>query len=360
MRENIYYWKCDSPISVNKKKNLYFKDKYAYDNISDKVAEACARALYISVEKAVPLEVDGNHFAFIIEDVEGNKYFFRADDGTTDDDYLIAETAFITLAAKHGVPVPRVFYTDVTKAYCPFRFQIMEYFKDLPLSELHRRGSLDIQAVAGQIGSCMRHIHDIKLEGFGFVDTAHLRATGRIRGIDSDYPNYFYKQFDNHLGYLCKHALIRGKEYDEIAFQFERHKPLLNLKQGVLVHRDMAFWNIIGTPGRITAIVDWDDAVSGDPADDIGILGCFHDKSFMNTLIKNYCCGKEPAQEFICRIRLHTLRNMLWKTKIRHALGYFEKGNEFFLNTPDTRDSLKDHTLYVLRSALDRIRNCKC
>jgi aminoglycoside phosphotransferase (APT) family kinase protein len=357
LRENIYYWKCDNPLSLEGKKNLYFKDKYDRSDLVDRVKEACASALNVSARSIKPLDVDGNHFAFIIEDENGHAYFFRADDGGTDDDYLIAETAFIDLAAQHGVPVPRVFHTDITQKHGPFRFQIMEYLRDPSLSEHHQRGNLDLQAVAGRIGRHMRRLHTISLDGFGFADTDYLRSTGHIRGLDPTYPDYFHKQLDTHLGYLRQHGLISGKECDEIASQFARHAPRLDLKRGVLVHRDMAFWNIMGTPGRISAIIDWDDAVSGDPADDIGILGCFHNERFMDTLIKSYCGGEEPSREFRCRIRLHTLRNMLWKTKIRHSLGYFDKGNAFFLNTPDVKGSLKDHTVGVLRSALEKVRN---
>jgi hypothetical protein len=48
---------------------------------------------------------------------------------------------------------------------------------------------------------------------------------------------------------------------------------------------------------------------------------------------------------------------MLWKTKIRHSLGYFDKDSNFFLNTPGLQRSLKEHTLDLLRNALEKVRS---
>ncbi len=30
MRTGIYYWKCDSPLSAEAKRTLFFKEKYAH------------------------------------------------------------------------------------------------------------------------------------------------------------------------------------------------------------------------------------------------------------------------------------------------------------------------------------------
>jgi len=48
------------------------------------------------------------------------------------------------------------------------------------------------------------------------------------------------------------------------------------------------------------------------------------------------------------------MRNMLWKAKLRHALGYFDKADDFFLNTPGGGGSLRDVTVAKLRAALTR------
>jgi aminoglycoside phosphotransferase (APT) family kinase protein len=212
--------------------------------------------------------------------------------------------------------------------------------------------------VALQLGQYLRRLHSVPLAGFGFMDTDRLARTGELHGLDISYPDYFHKRFDDHLGYLRQHELLTADDAAEVCRQFARHRPRLQLAQGFLVHRDMAFWNVLGTPDRITAIIDWDDAVSGDPADDLGILGCFYDDAFMDRVLHGYWGTATVPDDFRCRVWLHTLRNMLWKTQIRHNLGYFDKGGDFFLNTPGVKRSLREHTLDILHTALTNVRSC--
>lgn len=355
MRHNIYYWKCDNPLTSAQKKRVYFKDKYQRRDLTDTVAAACRRVFGSPSTRVEPMHVDGNHAAFVVRH-GGRDYFFRADDGSSDDDYMLAESAVMRLADSAGVPVPRVLHTDVSRSHSPFRFQIMEYIPDASLNVHHKQGTLDLEAVARQLGRYLRRCHAIPLAGFGFIDTREYQRTGTVRGLDSAYPDYFHKRLADHLKYLRQHTFLSDAACAEIQHLFQRHESRLQRPQGMLVHRDPAFWNILGTPDRITAIIDWDDAVSGDPADDLGILFCFHDDRFLDTVLAEYASAGSLDEDFMLRIRLHTLRNMLWKTKIRHALGYFEKSRDFFLNTPDVQSSLKEDTLHRLQTALDRVR----
>lgn len=356
MRQNIYYWKCDCPQTLEERRRSYFKEKYDRPGLADAVGAACRDALGETPRAVEPVRADGNHYAFIITCSDG-QYFFRADDGLGDDDYMLAESRIMVMAAERGVPAPRVRHTDVSMRKAPFRFQIMEYRADSCLNVFHRDGRLDVEAVSRQLGAYLRLLHTISRDGFGFVDTALLARSGEVRGLDADYASYFYRRLDDHLGYLRVNALLDGAACDEVLALFERHAPRLRLGRGALVHRDPALWNVLGTPDTITAIIDWDDAVIGDPADDLGILHCFYGDAFMDGVARGYWGGETPPDGFECRVWLHTVRNMLWKTMIRHHLGYFDKGAGFFLNTPETGGSLREHTLAKLTGAIAMLRS---
>lgn len=356
MRTDIYYWKCDSPLSPETKRRLYFKEKYARADLPAQIAGIVARWLNETPAAVTPFNSDGNHFAYVIALADGRRFFFRGDEGMQQDDYLIAETRVLRDLREAGLPVPRVWFSGDGTAQCPIKFQILDCYGEKCLNEYYKAGTLDVRAVAAQLGEHLRRLHGLTYPGFGFFNTERIRRDGTLVGLDGTYTAYFHKRLDDHLGYLSDHDLLPAATIRDVRVAIERHEPLLALRQGVLVHRDMALWNVLGTPDRVTAIIDWDDCVVGDPADDLGIIACFHDEEFMVPLLDRYSGGRGVTPEFAVRIRLHTLRNMLWKTVIRDYMGYFDKDASFFLNNRGDGRSLRDVTLGRLQSALEALK----
>ncbi len=356
MRTAIYYWKCDNPQSVAEKRRSYFKEKYERRELPEMVGAAVRAATGKSPETIVPLRADGNHLAFIVT-LGQDRYFFRADDGGGEDAYLLAESRLMQLAGAAGVPTPEVFHTDVSRSICPLRYQIMACCDDPCLNHYDRDGTLDRVAIAGHLGRCLRRLHSVRLEGFGFINTDELQQSGRLVGLDASNRAYFGKCLDDHLRYVVDHNLLDAQAGAQVAAVFAQRAEELERPCGVLVHRDMALWNVLGTPSRISAIIDWDDAVSGDPADDIGMLYCFYEDMFMEQLLASYWAPHAVPDDFRRRIALYWLRNMLWKAKLRHALGYFDKAGDFFLNTPGGGRSLREVTVANLHAALQRARD---
>lgn len=351
VRHNIYYWKCDSPQSIEKKRQLYFQDKYLTE-VEYAVRRACRDYCGEEPEAVKPVGCDGNHFAYVV-DYPGKKYFFRADDGSGGDDYMLAESRLMQLALAAGLPVPDVYSTEIDSSLYGFRFQIMDCIPEPCLNVYHKSNRLNIPAVARQLGALLRRLHGVEIDGFGFIDTDRLRREGVVKGLDSSYDLYFAKRLEDHLAYLRDHELLTALDVARIWRLIDAHRALLARGHGVLVHRDPALWNVLGTPERITAVIDWDDAVSGDPADDLGMLLCFYDDAFMTELMAGYWNDEPVPADFNRRVWLHCLRNMLWKTMIRDYMGYFQKDKNFFLTPANV--SLREYTLNKLERAMNEL-----
>jgi len=120
-------------------------------------------------------------------------------------------------------------------------------------------------------------------------------------------------------------------ETGEIAAEIERHRALLAVERGCLVHKDLALWNILGSAAHVAAFIDWDDAISGDPMDDLSLLGCFHDGAILARALTGYTLVRPLPPEHRRRFWLHLLRNMIVKAVIRVGAGYFERGDGFYL-----------------------------
>jgi len=351
MRHGIYYWKCDSPATLEAKRKQFSKDKYASAEFQV-LARQCVEAWCGEAPQSLTgAGCDGNHFAFRVERSRGEAVFLRGDEGQGDD-YMLAETAAMDLARAHGIHTPKTLYLSVGEPQAKANFQILEYFDFKPLDRYHKAGTLALPEAAGQLGALLARLHRIPLEGFGFFDTRGLHG-GALRGLCANYPDYFNARLEEHLEYLGEAGLLDGAGLADIRSIFRENEGALDRREGFLIHRDPALWNILGTPHSVEAVIDWDDAVSGDPADDLGMLACFYGADLMGPLLEGYFGGREPEEGFHRRIWLHLLRNMLWKAKLRDSLGYFEKDASFFLHLPGETASLKDVTLGRLRMAVD-------
>jgi aminoglycoside phosphotransferase (APT) family kinase protein len=265
---------------------------------------------------------------------------------------MLAESAVMAELGKSGLPVPKVFVTSTDMKKFPVRFQVMEFLEAPSLNTFYRQGTLDFESIAREFGLFLSRLHQHKQPGFGFIDVGILSGEKRICGIDPTWEAYFNKCLPKHLGYLRDKEILSAEKIRSIENIFEERRGWLNLAEGSLLHRDFAYWNILGTPDKICAVIDWDDAVIGDPADDLGIVNCFNSPGFMEILIEAYSSVSQIDENFKLRIWFYTLRNMLWKTMIRHYMGYFDRDKNFFLSKNDLNMSLKEYTLDKIDQAI--------
>jgi len=131
----------------------------------------------------------------------------------------------------------------------------------------------------------------------------------------------------------------------------------LQIETGVLVHKDLALWNILGTERKVKSFIDWDDVISGDPTDDISLLACYHSGQFINSVLVGYQLVKELPENFLIRFWLHLLRNMLVKAVIRIRYGYFNRDQTFFLiGKGESGEGLKNFTKGRIKLACEGLK----
>ena len=352
MRTDVYYWKCDSPLPVEEK--LTYNDKYRLADIAPLVRRAAER--HFGPPQAVESTGSaGNHYAYRVR-YPDRSLFFRADDGKIEDDYMVAEEFAMEQARAQGVPVPRVFVTDVTRELLPVRYQFIEWLDDPPLRRYDQEGTLDRAGVGRQLGRYAAQWHRVKLEGFGFLNTEELGRSGRAVGLDATNAAYFHKRLEGHLRYLRDAEFLPPGTVCEIETLIARHDRLLALPRGSMLHKDIAFWNVLGAADRITAVIDWDDVVVGDPVDDISIVRCFYNDDVMQPFLAGYCEVAPLPEAFEAKLALYLLRNMLWKSVIRHFMKYFDMTGTFFILGPENRGSLRQFTLDRIAEAVEGLR----
>lgn len=353
MRTNSYYWKCDNPLPVEEK--LVYNDKYKLADITDTVRDIALHHFGNAPLRIEPNNVSGNHYAYVIS-YQDREIFFRSDDGKVDDDYMDAEEAAMKLARAHGVPVPEVYAADTSKALFSVRYQLMEKVSGENMSNFYKDGRLDKKNVSRELGGHLARLHSFALDGFGFFNTEILKRENKIIGLNKTNREYFDTKLEDHLRYLRDTQFLTTQETQEIEQLVDRFGRHLTIRQGSMVHKDIAFWNMVGTATKVNAIVDWDDVISGDPIDDLAIVRCFYGEDIFYPLLEGYKEVAPLPDDFYPRLWLYMIRNMLWKAVFRTLMNYFDMDSKIALLNQDKKGTLKEFTRSQLFQAIDELK----
>jgi len=354
-RTDIYYWKCDRASAFHSLQNISSVEESM--TLSLQLRTVLRRHFNADELLLRPIKGQGNHVTFLA-DHNGKTFFIRLENGPEKDNYMVVEQKLIETIGALGIPTAFIYETDATRQAVDFAFQIMEYMNYPDLNELYKSNKLDFASIAFAIGKYIATWQDVMPPGFGPFNTNLLLKEGRLEGLHSDYPSYFFLNLQKHLDFLCRRSFLTRSEVLDILSTINWYKDHLRLQQGCLVHKDMALWNVLGTENEIKAIIDWDDAVSGDPTDDLSLLACFHDQDVIDAALRGYCSVKELPDEFDTRFHLHLLRNMIVKAVIRVGGNYFEKKDDFFLiEAGEEGSSLEQFTRDRILKAMKILKN---
>ncbi|MEV4320228.1 aminoglycoside phosphotransferase family protein [Actinocrispum sp. NPDC049592] len=152
-----------------------------------------------------------------------------------------------------GLPVPEVLEV------LPGGVSVLSLLDGVPLSSVE---SVDEYEVYRQMGALLARIHAVAQPAFGYVVTEVLEP-------EATNLAYMSRQFAAKLADFLRyggdpglHALMEG--------YVERHRDLFAAcSQAVLCHNDFHEGNILVTDGRVTGVVDMENAVAGDPVLDL-------------------------------------------------------------------------------------------
>lgn len=350
-RKSIYYWKCDRPA--------------AFHGTGETIDRKRCESLLLAelkdtfVGKEITLRSangQGNHITWVAS-IGGTESFLRIEDGPERDDYLEVESRVLNEVRALGVPAPKIRWVDATRTRVPFAWQALEMIPCPDMNHLYKAHQLDLNQVAGEIGAAVARWQTFMPPGFGPFDIDWLRREGRLRGYHSRYEDYFLLQLQRHLRFLEEREFLSADDARELYSEILLHRSLLALKRGCLVHKDLALWNILGTSDRIAAFIDWDDAISGDPMDDLSLLGCFHDGRILARVLEGYVSVRPLPDEHLRRFWLHLLRNMIVKAVIRVGARYFDRTDKFFLiGAGSSGADLREFTHDRIAAALGGLR----
>jgi Ser/Thr protein kinase RdoA (MazF antagonist) len=241
---------------------------------------------------------------------------------------------------------------DLKRDDIPFDYEVMDFAPGKSIHEIIENNENQNQ-VLEKLGEYVAAIHHIKTTDFGPIHVASIIKTMQgdsslqlvPRGIHHTWTDYILLNSIKHIEYAVLSGIISADEADSIA---ERLKPEVcpNVPIPCLVHGDIATHNAFSQNGEITALIDWEDCISGDSVYDIAYFGTesYGHESFFPPFLKGYKSKAELPPDFEKRYWLYFLRISLMKSLVRER---FKALNE------QTLAYIRERIIFALEQAKD-------
>ncbi|MEX2207272.1 MAG: aminoglycoside phosphotransferase family protein [Myxococcota bacterium] len=173
-----------------------------------------------------------------------------------------------------------------------------------------------------EVGARIRELHDVRVPGFGCLSDASWDDTGRF-----SLPNDSWRGFLE--GVVAQVRALRGSHAvaaaaaDAVADAVEARGEALAaaVEVGSLCHGDLKVGHVFVDDGRLTGIIDWGDAVVGDPVWDVARFAHRADAASLSLLLRGYDPSGVLADELAWRIPLYGALWQLVDAIVDHRLG---------------------------------------
>lgn len=224
-----------------------------------------------------------------------------------------------------GVPVPRVLGVDITREIVPFDCQASAEAAGEPLS------IFDLDAPRGRglvfkLGALLARVHTVRTRKFGLLDVGALVGGRGGEGLLDSWEEYVFLNLDSHVKTCIEIDALGRDEADRVLAIFDALRPALGGVAPALLHGDLGYNNVFSDGGRITALIDWEDCLSGDPVFDIASWGTFvGNDARREQFLEGYRSARKLPEDFEARYWLYYLRVMLAKTVHRHRFRYSDR-----------------------------------
>ncbi|MBN2446035.1 MAG: phosphotransferase [Phycisphaerae bacterium] len=320
----IFYAKTDTPCPDDVLRSLK-APRHAGVIAIDELAHVCAEVLGKRPAFIESLAQQGTYHALYRVSVAGQCSLILRLNVLSDrqrDFQLYVEQAVSDLARAAAIPAPRVVHLDTSRRRCPFDFALLEEAEGQSLRTLDHDDALILPWLA-ELGRVTATLHSIERPGFGWIDVRPLLARGpaRLEGIFSDWADYVLLNLDAHLRTCVAINAVTLDETRRIEALFERHRDLLVGVPAALLHGDLGNHNIFIDGQRISAVLDWEDCLLGDPVFDIAFWATFHPRRRHQVFLDAYQDIRPLPADFEPRFWLYFLRVALSKTVHRWRFG---------------------------------------
>lgn len=173
-----------------------------------------------------------------------------------------------------------------------------------------------------EVGVGLRRLHDMRLPGFGWLAEASWGERGDFSLLHGSWLG-FLKGIRGDVRSLADSYVVAAPVAEAVAAAIDAHADALAaVEVGSLCHGDLKAAHILVDAGRLAGVIDWGDAVVGDPLWDIARFAHRADGGAVSLLLEGYNPELAMVEELAWRVPLYGVLWMLVDAIVAHRLGH--------------------------------------
>jgi aminoglycoside phosphotransferase (APT) family kinase protein len=172
-----------------------------------------------------------------------------------------------------------------------------------------------------EAGARLRRLHEVMLPGFGFLAEAAWHERDDFSLKHSDWLGFLRGICADALSLADRHA-VAVRLAASTAAAIDAHAAALDaIEVGSLCHGDLKAAHILIEADRLAGVIDWGDAMVGDPLWDVARFAHRADADSLSSLLAGYDPEHAMVDELTWRMPLYHVLWLLVDAIVDHRLG---------------------------------------
>ncbi len=226
---------------------------------------------------------------------------------------------------QHGLPEVSVWHVDCSQSAAPYAWMVMAPAPGTVMTAMSE-AALEDAATFRALGAALRQVHQIQgAAGFGAIDPEQLAAKSQLNGMHPAWSDHALCRWPEHLELSIQAELLTEAEALTLQEYADQVRRDLQTAPPCLLHGDPGNSNFYFHDGKISAMLDWEDALLGDPLYDTAFWATFHPQRRWVGFWQGYGIVPQAGESSGRRFAFYFMRITLAKVLHRRRFGYADQ-----------------------------------
>lgn len=320
-RSDVFYWQTDRAVEpvqaghIWADRHRYFTDRELVERVNGVIGDT-------KLSLIEPLDLDAQTNLGNVNSVRvgtltsGKEVVIRSHPKGVKNGYFHAEAEASHRAKASGLPSYETLAVHDYERGDDFAFQVIEKLSGTAIKKWLEAHPEDEAKLLPQVGKMMARLHKVEVDGFGPFDNEKAK-NGELVGVHSTLGEAVRAGLPFNLDVLVEQGILTTAQHEAIAELFTDNNPLLAIEKAVLVHNDLADWNLLTDGEDVTGVIDWDECVASDAVADIACWSTFFEPERLKAFLDGYWQIADKPDDFQARFELMRLRYVVSKMTLR-------------------------------------------